>query len=362
MGLAEHIPVINYLVALVDIAIQIPLSYLCKTASPENSLSQNKDVEQEQKELGKQRLRDFLQKHNIHLTTPFAKKVGEVQELWQDWKEEDTIITWETRIRLMRDKIRDLLNGANIEQQEYLNRCLDELKQTNTRVSNCYQGLQIWMQGQTGKAQEVSSDLHIVFGKLNPPFEDQTVGYGDYLASIGFADYEYFKQIFTFSIDVLLERGVETVRDFDCLKINVWDKDLHDFEQFSQILNRYKDHGNVNETYEKFLADLIKRIKEEAQKLNEVLPKANEVEPNQLNITSCMESFVKPPHTFEKFQAFVHVWRCKLLVAYILQYRNSEVWIGLKQKDLTMTIAKYKENRPSISCSALYELGMQQNV
>lgn len=323
VGVLECIPIINYLVLLVDLAVK-PVFKKASDVHPRPT---------PQIELSTLNFNTFVERFKISFETPLQAKLKEIQQNQSHWTEQQDNVAWDRRVRPMRKTVVELLALVNDDSLKNLqqNRELSpyefylELKEICARLQKTEQNVE----------QQIRQTAMDAFRQIQFPMIESVDAY---VYSLGFKTPAEFRTYYDVQQTLLSERGIKTVIDLDCLGLRKWDEDLQMLKVFQSLLK----HGIGEEQFLTYRDTLRGRLR------------GDENVPVPLDDNVWDESIDSLTQQFEKFSL---LRQKELLKTYLNQYRGHEVW-QLANDNPNMGLQEFCQLHQIQTPSGCYSLGV----
>lgn len=291
VGALEYIPVLNYLIVIVDLVVQ----RLFKSNPPKpDPVTLPKAIQQAN-------LDDFLRTHRIELPkTPLLQTILEIEDKTRDWDESilATDVYWISRARPLGDHI-SKLNGQ-VEECK-LKPLKDSCRKDPLQV---FKDLKILLAELKGAEEEnnqlLLQELRAQFATLNFP---QIGSFSELMTSMGFVDkvriggYEW-------SMAKLPDFGLANPRDFQSIGFFDFEDDYRTAVYFEVVVKSIPAAGD---TYRQFLESFGRKVERWEYRAH--------AQSDEMRFTSA-----------ETIQLFIQKVRPLLLLSYLRQHSLNDFW------------------------------------
>lgn len=292
VGALECIPIINYLVVLVDLAVKA----LFKKA-PEVPARPTPKIE-----LRILNFDTFVERFGISFETPLQLKLKEIQENQNLWTEDRENMVWGRRVRVIRETINELLQFIDNDSLKNLQKdknkdpyeLYQELKGICARLNETEQSVE----------QQKRQTISDAFRQIQIPGIESVDAY---VRSLGFATPADFRTYYDVQQTLLSARGIKTVIDLDCLGLRLWNEDLLTLKGFQCLFKQ----GIGEEQYAVYRDALRGKLRED---VNITVPLDENVLDQDIDLLT------------QQFQEFVVLRQKELLKTYLNQNRGHAVW------------------------------------
>ncbi len=324
IGVLEFIPIINYLVLLVDLAVR-PVFKKAPDVHPRLT---------PQIEFRSLNFDTFVERFGISFETPLQAKLKEIQQNQSHWTEQQDNVAWDRRVRPMRKTVVELLALVNDDSLKNLqqNRELSpyefylELKEICARLQKTEQNVE----------QQIRQTAMDAFRQIQFPVIESVDAF---VYSLGFTTPDEFKDYYDVQQTLLSARGIKTVIDLDCLGLRKWDEDLQMLKGFQSLLKQRIGEAQ----YTIYKNELRGRLRGDE----------NVSVPLDENIwDQDIDSLV------QQFEAFVILRQKELLKTYLNQYGGHAVWQTASEANPNMGLQEFCQLHQIQTPSGCYSLSV----
>lgn len=319
VGALEYIPILNYLIALVDLVVQsfFKAKFFEFETKDNSSVRSNSD-----NSTADLKLDEFLKTHSISLSPRLEalQKIVNDHSTWTEDKQDTK--AWERRprpIKLLQEDLKKL--EITIEGNPYEDpyQVFQNIKEEHAKLKAA----------EEKPLQNLSESFQCIT-------EPRATSIENYLGSLDC------------KAELLSERGIKTLDDVDVLQLRAFDHDVCTLERFKLVLEFTKD----DTSYKSFLNSLKVRLEKEMAQ--DVMVKSEKTLEKWQSLAwdkSCDE-FIKG------FQAFVLVRKQELLNAYLDQDCCHGVWQMARNSAPNMGLAEFCRLHEIATPSGCYMLSV----
>ncbi len=367
VGCLERIPILNYLIVLVDLVVSAFFQSQ-KPVVPGEAVPPPMEI------LTPPNVESFLAEHQIELEdSELAEEIAHLQEQQKTWTEEETHAAWAMRVRGIKGSINSLIdvwvNKKVLEEsRKKLENIKEKLNKEGTDIKSSFEEYRIELESisKIEKKQKEECLLHVQegFSKLAVPTFRSLKEYLTFLVIENYSLLGCRRETFK-------ERGLETMADMDCLQLQRWNKVVLTLEQFAIILNHHSPSGSQKSSLRKacanFLNGFFNQLTQETKKdffnvqfqvlYDDFLREENKLEEalrGEFSLDS-LSGFI----VF--FKDFNKKWQIEELKAYLGQQGGHGAWQSIKLSEPTMTLAGYCNLHGITEPSQLYQLDVAFN-
>ncbi len=242
VGALEYIPLLNYLIVLVDLAVQRFFKSKPSEPRPSEPLRPHPSLQQ------------FLQTHQIQLPkTPLLETVLDIEGCIGEWDESKppSDIYWNSRIRVLGQQISKLDGKVDAEK---LKPFKDSFRNNTAQV---FKDFKTFLMGLKPVEEEKSQAfLSVLQGKFAPLSFAQAPSFDALMASMQFTDKVRLHGS-EWSFAKLQEFGLSTFEDFKSIGFFDFENDYQTAVCFEIVT---KDLSTAQKAYEQFLAGFTQKV------------------------------------------------------------------------------------------------------